>query len=53
VLTTGLAGQRGVATIDWGAISAGGIMAMIPITIFFLALQRFFTAGSLMGALKQ
>lgn len=53
VITTGLAGQRGVATINWGAISAGGVMAMVPITIFFLALQRYFTSGSLMGALKQ
>lgn len=53
VLTTGIAAQRGVSTIDWGAISAGGVMAMIPITLFFLALQRYFTAGSLVGALKE
>lgn len=53
VLTTGIAAQRGVSTIDWGAISAGGVMAMIPITVFFLALQRYFTAGSLVGALKE
>lgn len=53
VLTTGLAAQRGVSTIDWGAISAGGMMAMIPITIFFLVLQRHFTSASLSGALKQ
>lgn len=53
VLTTGIAAQRGVSTIDWGAISAGGVMAMIPITIFFLALQRYFTAGALVGALKE
>jgi len=53
VLTTGLAAQRGVSTIDWGAVSAGGILAMIPITVFFLLLQRHFTAASLTGALKQ
>lgn len=53
VLTTGLAAQRGVSTIDWGAISAGGMMAMIPITVFFLVLQRHFTSASLSGALKQ
>ncbi|MCP9486289.1 MAG: carbohydrate ABC transporter permease [Gaiellaceae bacterium MAG52_C11] len=53
VLTTGLAAQRGVTSIDWGTVSAGGIMAMIPITIVFLALQRYFIAGSLAGALKQ
>lgn len=53
VLTTGLAGQRGISSIDWGLVSAGGIMAMIPITLVFLALQRYFIAGSLAGALKQ
>jgi ABC-type glycerol-3-phosphate transport system permease component len=26
---------------------------MVPITIFFLLLQRYFIAGSLAGALKQ
>ena len=53
VLTTGLAAQRGVSTIDWGTLSAGGVMAMVPITIFFILLQRYFIAGSLAGALKQ
>ncbi len=53
VLTTGLAAQRGVTSIDWGLVSAGGVMAMIPITLVFLALQRYFIAGSLAGALKQ
>lgn len=53
VITTGLAGQRGVSSIDWGTVSAGGVLAMIPITLVFLALQRYFIAGSLAGALKQ
>lgn len=53
VLTTGLAAQRGVTSIDWGTLSAGGVMAMIPITVFFILLQRYFIAGSLAGALKQ
>ncbi len=34
-------------------ISAAGVLAMVPITIFFLVLQRYFIAGSLAGALKQ
>jgi len=33
--------------------SAGAVMAMVPITIFFVFLQRYFIAGSLAGALKQ
>jgi ABC-type glycerol-3-phosphate transport system permease component len=53
VLTTGIATQRNIHSINWGTISAGGIMAMIPITIVFLLLQRYFIAGSLAGALKQ
>lgn len=53
VLTTGLASQRGVTSIDWGLVSAGGVMAMLPITVVFLVLQRYFIAGSLAGALKQ
>jgi multiple sugar transport system permease protein len=53
LLTTGLATQRGVQVIDYGVFSAGALMALIPITIFFVLLQRYFIAGSLAGALKQ
>jgi ABC-type glycerol-3-phosphate transport system permease component len=53
VITTGLATQRGVMTVNYAAFSAGAVMAMIPITIVFLLLQRYFMAASLEGALKQ
>jgi multiple sugar transport system permease protein len=53
MITTGLATQRGVMTVNYAAFSAGAIMAMIPITIVFLLLQRYFMAASLAGALKQ
>ena len=53
VMTTGIATQRGITVIDYGVFSAGAVMAMIPITIFFLLLQRQWIAGSLAGALKQ
>ena len=33
--------------------SAGAVMSLVPITIFFLLLQRQWIAGSLAGALKQ
>lgn len=53
VMTTGIATQRGITVIDYGIFSAGAVMAMIPITIFFLLLQKQWIAGSLAGALKQ
>lgn len=53
VLTVGIATQRGITVIDYGIFSAGAVMALIPITIFFLLFQRQWIAGSLAGALKQ
>lgn len=53
VMTTGIATQRGITVIDYGVFSAGAVMAMVPITIFFLILQKQWIAGSLAGALKQ
>lgn len=53
VLTTGIATQRGISVIDYGLFSAGAVLSLIPITIFFLLLQRQWIAGSLAGALKQ
>lgn len=53
VITTGLATQRSVWQVNYGLFAAGAVMAMVPITIFFLVLQRYFIAGSLAGALKQ
>lgn len=53
VLTTGIATQRGISVIDYGIFSAGAVLSLIPITIFFLLLQKQWIAGSLAGALKQ
>lgn len=53
VMTTGIATQRGITVIDYGVFSAGAVMALVPITIFFLLMQRQWIAGSLAGALKQ
>ena len=53
LITTGLATQRGIMSVNYAAFSAGAVMAMIPITIVFLVLQRYFMAASLAGALKQ
>ncbi|MDD5370289.1 MAG: carbohydrate ABC transporter permease [Anaerolineaceae bacterium] len=53
VMTTGIATQRGITVIDYGVFSAGAVMAMVPIVIFFLVLQKQWIASSLAGALKQ
>jgi ABC-type glycerol-3-phosphate transport system permease component len=53
VLTTGIATQRGITVIDYGIFSAGAVLAMVPISIFFIILQRQWIAASLAGALKQ
>jgi multiple sugar transport system permease protein len=49
---------RGAATligriaIDWGAMSAAGLIAALPIVIFALIVQRHLVRGLTMGALK-
>jgi ABC-type glycerol-3-phosphate transport system permease component len=53
MVTVGIASQRGVITLDYGIFSAGALMAIIPITIFFLLLQKQWISASLAGALKQ
>jgi ABC-type glycerol-3-phosphate transport system permease component len=53
VLTVGIASLKGVYTVDWGLISAGSLLAAVPITVMFVFLQRHFLAQSLAGALKE
>ncbi len=53
VLTVGIASLKGVYTVDWGIISAGSLLAAVPITLMFVFLQRYFLAQSLAGALKE
>ena len=53
VLTVGVASLRAKGGVDFGLWSAAAVMSMVPIAIFFFALQRQFLARSLAGALKQ
>jgi multiple sugar transport system permease protein len=53
MLTTGLATFRGVSATNYGMLSAGTAMGMVPLVVAFLLLQKYFIAGSLAGALKQ
>lgn len=53
VLTVGVAALRAKGAVNYGLWSAAAVMSMVPIGIFFFALQRQFLARSLAGALKQ
>lgn len=53
VLTVGVAALRAHGGVDYGLWSAAAVMSLVPIAIFFFALQRQFLARSVAGALKQ
>ncbi len=38
--------------IQWGAMSAAGVVAMLPVLIFAAAAQRYFVRGLSLGAIK-
>jgi len=44
--------QGAYGQIDYGFLSAGAVLAMIPCVILFVALQRFYVAGLSAGAVK-
>jgi ABC-type glycerol-3-phosphate transport system permease component len=52
VLTVGVQSIKTIYTVDWGLISAGSVLMMIPITVVFILLQRYFIAASIAGAIK-
>ena len=43
---------KGANTIDWGGLMAGSVIAVIPVTLIFLFLQRHFLAGLTRGSVK-
>jgi ABC-type glycerol-3-phosphate transport system permease component len=49
----GVASLRAKGGVNFGLWSAAAVMSLIPIAIFFFALQRQFLARSIAGALKQ
>jgi multiple sugar transport system permease protein len=53
VLTVGVAGLRAKGGVNFGLWSAAAVMSLVPIAVFFFALQRQFLARSVAGALKQ
>lgn len=43
---------KGANTIDWGGLMAASVVAVIPVTIVFLFLQKYFLAGLMSGGVK-
>jgi ABC-type glycerol-3-phosphate transport system permease component len=52
-LTVGVQSLRSLFTVNWGILSAGAVLSMLPLVIVFIFLQRYFIAGSIAGALKE
>lgn len=52
-ITVGIQSLRSLFTVDWGILSAGAVLSMLPLVLVFIFLQRFFIAGSIAGALKE
>lgn len=51
-LPVGIALFQGVHSTDWGLVFAASIIAITPIIILFIALQRYFIRGAISGAIK-
>lgn len=52
-LTVGVQSLRALFSVDWGVLSAGAVLSMLPLVLVFIFLQRYFIAGSIAGALKE
>jgi multiple sugar transport system permease protein len=51
-LPVGIAGRVTQFEIKWGVMSAAAVVAMMPILIFALAMQRYLIRGLSLGAVK-
>ena len=51
-IPVGVAAQVTQFEIKWGAMSAAGVMAMVPILVFAFAVQRYLVRGLSLGAVK-
>jgi ABC-type glycerol-3-phosphate transport system permease component len=52
-LTVGLAGIPSQHTIDWGLLTSGALLSVVPIIVFFLIYQKGFIEGLTWGAVKE
>ena len=53
VLAVGISGLQSAFLQDWGLLSAGMLLAALPITLVFLLVQNAFVTSDLSGALKE
>jgi multiple sugar transport system permease protein len=51
-LPVGIAGRVTQYEIKWGVMSAAGVVAMLPILIFAMSVQRYLVRGLSLGAVK-
>jgi ABC-type glycerol-3-phosphate transport system permease component len=51
-LPLGVAGFMGNLTVEWGPLLASGVVAVIPVLVLFLFLQRYLVEGLMAGAVK-
>jgi multiple sugar transport system permease protein len=51
-LPVGIAGRVTQYEIKWGVMSAAGVVAMVPILLFAMAVQRYLVRGLSLGAVK-
>jgi ABC-type glycerol-3-phosphate transport system permease component len=51
-LTPGIMIFKGPHLTDWGALMAASVLAVVPVAIFFIYLQRFLVEGLAAGAVK-
>ncbi len=51
-LPVGVNNLQGMFSSNWRFIAAGSILAIIPIVVFFLAMQKYFISGETEGAVK-
>ena len=52
VITQQIPLLRGQYHVDWGLLSAGTLIAMLPPLLIFVLLQRYFVRGLIGGAVK-
>lgn len=43
---------KGANTIDWGGMMAASVIAVLPVTVIFMFLQKYFLAGLMSGSVK-
>ena len=51
-ITLGIASFRGYISIDWGGMTSGSIIAIIPMVIFALMAQKHIVKGLTLGSVK-